>query len=86
MNVTYNSTTYQCFEIPMCYGDLRNKSIIIGAENLQDDGRYLPTVGNWLSLFPSYMKIKGYFKISGYNFDGKMKLFIQSWLFGKTDL
>ena len=76
MNVTYNSTTYQCFEIPMCYGDLRNKSIIIGAENLQDDGRYLPTVGNWLSLFPSYMKIKGYFKISGYNFDGKMKLFI----------
>lgn len=76
-SVTVGDVSYNCFIIPQFAGDIRNKSIIIGAENLADDSKYLPGVGNWLNSAPSYVEIKGYFKISGYNADGDMKLFIK---------
>lgn len=76
-SVTIGDISYPCFEIPQFMGDVRNKSIIIGAENLADDNRYLSGVGNWLDSAPSYVQIKGYFKMTGYNADGNMKLFIR---------
>lgn len=76
-SVTIGDISYPCFQIPQFIGDVRNKSIIIGAENLADDNRYLSGVGNWLDAAPSYIQIKGYFKMTGYNADGNMKLFIK---------
>lgn len=76
-SVTIGDISYPCFQIPQFMGDIRNKSIIIGAENLADDYRYLSGVGNWLDAAPSYIQIKGYFKMTGYNADGNMKLFIK---------
>ena len=76
-NVTIGDINYPCYQISLFSGDVRNKSIIIGAESLSDTSQYLPTIGNWLNPAPSYMKIKGYFKMTGYNADGNMKLFIK---------
>lgn len=76
-SVTIGEVSYPCFQISQFYGDVRNKSIIIGSENIADDYKYLPSVGNWLDVAPSYLQIKGYFKMTGYNADGNMKLFIK---------
>ena len=76
-SVTIDNIKYSCFKISLFAGDIRNKSIVIGAENYSDTNKYLPTVGNWLNQAPSYMEVKGYFKITGYNADGDMKLFIK---------
>lgn len=76
-SVTIGDISYPCYQIPQFMGDIRNKSIMIGTENLADDCRYLQGVGNWLDSAPSYVQIKGYFKMTGYNADGNMKLFIR---------
>ena len=78
LNLTSNGTTYSVFEIPFFYRDLRNKSMIIGSENINDDGKYLPTIGNWLDQAPSYYEIKGHFEINNYPNDGSMKLFVKT--------
>lgn len=77
-NVTIGEVTYPCYQISQFAGDVRNKSMIIGADNYSDETRFLPTVGNWLNQADSYMRIKGYFKMTGYNADGAMKLFIKT--------
>lgn len=74
-NVTIGDITYPCYQISMFEGDIENKDLIIGGENLRKEYRRYPTVGNWMSDAPSRMHVYGYFDFINISTDGKAKLF-----------
>lgn len=74
-SITIDDITYPCYQISMFEGNIENKDLIIGGENLKTEQRRYPTVGNWMSDTPSRMHVYGYFDFINISTDGKAKLF-----------